>query len=221
MGGLNMPAKYSVKEIFLSVQGEGAQTGRPSVFVRFAGCNLWTGRENDRASAVCKFCDTEFVGTDGIGGGVFDTPDALAQEAMSYWPLNQGQPIGDPWVICTGGEPLLQLNSNLIEAFHKAGFKVAVETNGTIKAPEGIDWLCVSPKADAALVQQSGDELKLVYPQKENSPADFAELSFKQFSLQPLDDPQRDEHRQAAFEYCMQNPKWRLSLQTHKWLGVR
>jgi 7-carboxy-7-deazaguanine synthase (Cx14CxxC type) len=213
--------KYSVKEIFLSVQGEGAQTGRPSIFVRFAGCNLWTGREKDRAKAVCKFCDTEFVGTDGIGGGVFDTPDALAAETLSYWPTQGGNLVGEPWVICTGGEPLLQLDERLIDAFHAAGFKIAVETNGTIKAPEGIDWLCVSPKADAQLVQRSGDELKLVYPQKENSPADFAGLDFKRFSLQPLDDQQGKAHRQAAFEYCMQHPNWRLSLQTHKWLGVR
>jgi len=152
---------------------------------------------------------------------VFDTPEALAAETLTYWPMNGGAPIGEPWVICTGGEPLLQLDERLIEEFHKTGFKIAVETNGTIKAPKDIDWLCVSPKADAALVQKSGDELKLVYPQKENSPADFAELDFLRFSLQPLDDPQGEQHRQAAFEYCMQNPKWRLSLQTHKWLGVR
>ncbi|RZV41914.1 MAG: 7-carboxy-7-deazaguanine synthase [Acidimicrobiales bacterium] len=213
--------KYSVKEIFLSVQGEGAQTGRPSVFVRFAGCNLWSGREKDRASAVCKFCDTEFVGTDGVGGGVFTTPEDLANEAMSYWPKRDGKPIGEPWVICTGGEPLLQLDAHLIAALHGAGFNIAVETNGTIEAPGGIDWLCVSPKANAELLQRSGDELKLVYPQKENSPPDFAELDFKRFSLQPLDDQRGDQHRQAAFEYCMQNPQWRLSLQTHKWLGVR
>ena len=213
--------KYSVKEIFLSVQGEGAQTGRPSIFVRFAGCNLWTGREKDRVNAVCKFCDTEFVGTDGIGGGVFASPEALAKETLSYWPTENGKLIGEPWVICTGGEPLLQLDSRLIDSFHRAGFKIAVETNGTITAPEGIDWLCVSPKANAELVQRSGDELKLVYPQIENSPADFAALEFKRFSLQPLDDPRGEAHRQAAFEYCMQNPHWRLSLQTHKWLGVR
>lgn len=213
--------KYSVKEIFLSVQGEGAQTGRPSVFVRFAGCNLWTGREKDRAKAVCKFCDTEFVGTDGIGGGVFGTPEAVAAETLSYWPMKDGEPIGEPWVICTGGEPLLQLDQLLIAAFHKVGFKIAVETNGTITAPDDIDWLCVSPKADAKLVQRTGDELKLVYPQKKNNPADFAGLDFRRFSLQPLDDPQGEAHRQATFAYCMQNPKWRLSLQTHKYLGVR
>ena len=213
--------KYSVKEIFLSVQGEGAQTGRPSIFVRFSGCNLWTGREKDRAGAVCKFCDTEFVGTDGVGGGVFDTPKDLVTEVSTYWPQKDGNPIGEPWVICTGGEPLLQLNSPLIDAFHTAGFKIAVETNGTIKAPEGIDWLCVSPKANAKLVQISGDELKLVYPQIENRPEDFEKLEFKRFSLQPLDDVDGKAHRQAAFEYCMRNPKWRLSLQTHKWLGVR
>jgi 7-carboxy-7-deazaguanine synthase (Cx14CxxC type) len=213
--------KYSVKEIFLSVQGEGAQTGRPSVFIRFAGCNLWTGREKDRANAVCKFCDTDFVGTNGKGGGVFDTPEDLAAEAMSYWPQKDGQPVGEPWVICTGGEPLLQLDASLIAALHDIGYKIAVETNGTIKAPDGIDWLCVSPKANAELVQTHGDELKLVYPQIENQPKDFETLSFTRFSLQPLDDPQGEAHQQAAFDFCMANPKWRLSLQTHKWLGIR
>jgi len=213
--------KYSVKEIFLSIQGEGAQTGRPSVFIRFAGCNLWSGREQDRASAVCKFCDTEFVGTDGIGGGVFDTPEALAQNAMSYWPINDGIQVGDPWVICTGGEPLLQLDERLVDALHDVGFKISVETNGTLEAPAGIDWLCVSPKANAKLAQKSGDELKLVFPQAENRPKDFEELDFKIFSLQPLDDVDGVAHRKAAFEFCMNNPKWRLSLQTHKWLGVR
>lgn len=212
---------YSVKEIFFSVQGEGAQTGRPSVFVRFSGCNLWTGREQDRVKAVCKFCDTDFVGTDGVGGGAFKTASDLAAEAFSYWPLQDGNAVGEPWVICTGGEPLLQLDSALIMAFHAVGYKIAVETNGTIAAPIGIDWLCVSPKADAELVQNSGDELKLVYPQMENKPADFEGLDFKRFSLQPLDDPHGEAHRKAAFEYCMGNPKWRLSLQTHKWLGVR
>jgi 7-carboxy-7-deazaguanine synthase (Cx14CxxC type) len=162
-----------------------------------------------------------FVGTDGIGGGVFSTAKALADNAMSHWPHEDGKPVGDPWVICTGGEPLLQLNDQLVDALHNAGFKISVETNGTIKAPAGIDWLCVSPKADAPLVQKSGEELKLVYPQVENQPSDFENLDFKSFSLQPLDDPDGAKHRKAAFEYCMQNPNWRLSLQTHKWLGVR
>lgn len=212
---------YMVKEIFLSVQGEGAHTGRPSLFIRFAGCNLWSGREKDRARAVCKFCDTEFVGTDGPGGGQFKTAKVLAQKVKTCWPKGQG----DPWVICTGGEPLLQLDTLLIAMLHETGFKIAVETNGTIKAPDGIDWLCVSPKADAKLIQTSGDELKLVYPQVENRPEDFENLEFKLFSLQPLEDRLSKEkstaNTRAAFTYCMMHPKWRLSLQTHKWLGVR
>lgn len=222
---------YSVKEIFLSIQGEGFHTGRPSVFLRFAGCNLWSGREQDRASAVCKFCDTEFVGTDGLGGGQFKTADALAKEVWSYWPVSGepdiGEPnIGEPWVICTGGEPLLQLDAELINALHKVGFKIGVESNGTIKAPPGIDWLCISPKADAKLRQKNGDELKLVFPQAENKPENFEHLDFKVFSLQPLDtrfgDTEKgDLHKQAAFNYCIRHPKWRLSLQTHKYLGVR
>lgn len=212
---------YSVKEIFLSIQGEGYHTGRPSVFLRFAGCNLWSGREQDRATAVCKFCDTEFVGMDGLGGGQFKTAAALAKEVRSYWPGG-----GDPWVICTGGEPLLQLDAELIDALHVAGFKIGVESNGTIKAPKNIDWLCISPKANADLLQTSGDELKLVYPQDENQAEDFANLDFKVFSLQPLEDQnsakeKSDLHQQAAFKYCIENPKWRLSLQTHKYLGVR
>ncbi len=224
---------YSVKEMFLSMQGEGAHTGRVSVFIRFSGCNLWSGREKDRAKAVCKFCDTEFVGTDGDGGGQFKTAALLAKEAQSYWP---GQD-GDKWVICTGGEPLLQLDTALINALKAAGFKIAVETNGTLQAPSGIDWLCVSPKANAKLRQACGDELKLVYPQIENKPEDFANLDFMVFSLQPLDNnkdgdkdgktiSEKDDkkargHEQAAFNYCLENPKWRLSLQTHKYLGVR
>jgi 7-carboxy-7-deazaguanine synthase (Cx14CxxC type) len=206
---------YSVKEIYLTVQGEGAQTGMPAVFLRFAGCNLWSGLERDRAKAVCKFCDTEFVGTDGPGGGKFKTANDLAMEAKSHWPGG-----GQPWVVCTGGEPLLQLDAALIDALHEAGFKIAVETNGTVKAPDGIDWLCISPKADAKLVQKFGDELKLVYPQRENSPEQFEGLDFTYHSLQPLDDKKRAAHMQAAFEYCLKNPKWRLSVQTHKWLGV-
>jgi len=215
---------YSVKEIFLSIQGEGAHTGRQSVFLRFAGCNLWSGREKDRASAVCKFCDTEFVGMDGLGGGQFKTADALAGEVMSYWPSHHHG--GQPWVICTGGEPLLQLDVVLIKALHKVGFKIGVESNGTIKAPKGIDWLCISPKADAELLQRTGDELKLVYPQVENKPEDFEHLEFNIFSLQPRDDSylgnkKSGTHERAAFDFCIANPKWRLSLQTHKYLGVR
>jgi len=206
---------YSVKECYLTVQGEGGQTGLPAVFLRFAGCNLWSGLERDRAGAVCTFCDTDFVGTDGPGGGKFKSAKALADHVKLFWPGG-----GQPWVVCTGGEPLLQIDAPLIEAFHAAGFKIAVETNGTIAAPEGIDWICVSPKADAALVQKSGQELKLVYPQAENRPEDFADLEFDMFSLQPLDDKEKAAHEQAAYEYCLKHPKWRLSLQTHKYIGV-
>lgn len=211
---------FSVKEMFLSVQGEGVHTGRPSVFCRFSGCNLWTGREQDRAKAICKFCDTEFVGTDGLGGGQFQTASELASAARAFW-IGQGE----PWIICTGGEPLLQLDAGLIAAFKAAGFKVAIETNGTIKAPADIDWICVSPKADAPLVQRSGDELKLVYPQDENHPGEFTDLDFTHFALQPKeligDEEASRANRDAAFEYCLKHPRWRLSLQTHKWLGVR
>ncbi|MEE9271726.1 MAG: 7-carboxy-7-deazaguanine synthase [Robiginitomaculum sp.] len=207
---------YSVKEMFLSVQGEGAHTGRPCVFLRFAGCNLWSGREKDRAGAVCKFCDTKFVGVDGLGGGQYNTAEVLAKEVSTYWPNNGGE----KWVTCTGGEPLLQLDDTLVKALHNEGFKIAVETNGTLAAPAHIDWLCVSPKADAALVQAQGDELKLVYPQAENSPEDFKRLEFKVFSLQPLDN-KSGAHEAVTFQYCIANPQWRLSLQTHKYLGVR
>lgn len=211
---------YSVKEIYLTVQGEGVQTGMPAVFLRFAGCNLWSGLERDRAKAVCRFCDTDFVGIDGLGGGKFRTADELAKTAIGHWPGG-----GQPWVICTGGEPLLQLDAKLINALHDAGFKVAVETNGTIKAPENIDWICVSPKADTELIQTSGHELKLVFPQTENKPENFDHLAFEYFSLQPRDDSymgdtKKTAHMKAAFEYCIRNPKWRLSVQTHKWLGV-
>ncbi|HFB54995.1 MAG TPA: 7-carboxy-7-deazaguanine synthase [Hellea balneolensis] len=218
---------YSVKETFLSVQGEGAHTGRVSVFVRFTGCNLWSGREVDRAKAVCRFCDTEFVGMDSRGGGQFETASELAKMAFSYWPKDQGE----PWVICTGGEPLLQLDNQLIEALHAVGFNIAVESNGTLEAPAGIDWLCISPKAGAPLAQKSGDELKLVYPQDENRPEDFAQLAFRRFSLQPLEErsngnshereQKNSAHMHAAFKYCLEHPKWQLSLQTHKWIGVR
>ena len=209
---------YSVKECYLTIQGEGVQTGRPAVFLRFAGCNLWSGREQDRLSAVCKFCDTDFVGTDGPGGGKFGTVAALADHVASFWP--EGDVSGERWVVCTGGEPLLQLDADLIAALHDARFKIAVESNGTIKAPEGIDWLTVSPKANAVLAQTSGHELKLVYPQVENQPTDFERLDFDNFSLQPLDNEKQAENAQAAFEYCLANPRWRLSVQTHKWLGV-
>ncbi|MGJ8562646.1 MAG: 7-carboxy-7-deazaguanine synthase [Alphaproteobacteria bacterium] len=215
---------YAVKEIYLTVQGEGVQTGMPAVFMRFAGCNLWSGLERDRASAVCSFCDTDFIGVDGPGGGKFKTADDLANEVASHWPGG-----GQPWVVCTGGEPLLQLDLPLIEAFHARGIKIAVESNGTIEAPEGIDWLCVSPKANAPLAQTSGHELKLVFPQAENHPREFGHLDFEYFSLQPRDDsylgikkPVQEgiSHEQAAFNYCLAHPKWRLSVQTHKWIGV-
>ncbi|WP_421790679.1 7-carboxy-7-deazaguanine synthase [Hyphobacterium sp.] len=206
---------YAVKEIFLTVQGEGGQAGRPAVFCRFAGCNLWSGLERDRASAVCNFCDTEFVGTDGPGGGKFKTAEALAMAVAEKWPGG-----GKPLVVCTGGEPLLQLDDPLIAAFKAQGFDIAVETNGTIAAPAGIDWLTVSPKANAELAQLSGDELKLVFPQPEHDPAQFEHLKFKRFSLQPMDGPRQMENATKAFEYCLAHPKWSLSLQTHKWIGA-
>ena len=206
---------YAVKEIYLTVQGEGAQAGRVAVFLRFAGCNLWSGREQDRAKAVCSFCDTDFVGTDGENGGRY-TADELADMCARLWP----QTPGLRWVVCTGGEPLLQLDRPLIAALKARGFHIAVETNGTIKAPEGIDWVCVSPKADAALVQTSGHELKLVYPQTENRPEQFAHLDFEHFFLQPLDNAEQAANTEAAFRYCLSHPQWRLSVQSHKYIGV-
>ena len=207
---------YAVKEIFYTLQGEGAQAGRPAVFCRFAGCNLWSGREEDRAQAVCRFCDTDFVGTDGTAGGKYADAADLAAVIARHWPGGEGA-----FVVCTGGEPLLQLDSALIAALHGHGFEVAVETNGTIPAPAGIDWLCVSPKAGAVLAQRSGDELKLVYPQPDALPERFAALAFTHFLLQPMDGPRRDEHTRAALAYCLAHPRWRLSLQTHKMLGIR
>ena len=211
---------YSVKEMYYTLQGEGAQTGRPAVFLRFAGCNLWSGREAHRADAICRFCDTEFVGTDGPGGGKFETAAVLADAVRRQWP--EADVATRPYVVCTGGEPLLQLDEAAIAALHEAGFEVGVETNGTVAAPSGIDWLCVSPKGNAELVQQRGNELKLVYPQVEAAaqPAIFAGLPFEHFFLQPLDDPQREENTQAAIAYCLEHPRWRLSLQTHKYLGI-
>ena len=207
---------YAVKEIFYTLQGEGTHAGRPAVFCRFAGCNLWSGREEDRAEAVCRFCDTEFVGTDGTAGGRYRGADELAEVIARHWPGG-----GKPFVVCTGGEPLLQLDAALITALHAQGFEIAVETNGTIAAPPGIDWICVSPKAGAPLVQRTGDELKLVYPQPGALPERFAELAFRNFLLQPMDGPQRDEHTRQALAYCLAHPRWRLSLQTHKMLGIR
>lgn len=209
---------YSVKETFLTVQGEGGQAGRPAVFLRFAGCNLWSGREQDRASAVCSFCDTEFVGTDGDGGGKFADAGGLADHVASLWIGRDGDPR---LVVCTGGEPLLQLDTALIAALHAREFDIAVETNGTIAAPAGIDWVCVSPKAAAPVVQTSGQELKLVYPQPLALPQRFEGLDFERFWLQPMDGPDQAANTAAALDYCLRNPKWRLSVQTHKYIGVR
>jgi 7-carboxy-7-deazaguanine synthase len=208
---------YSVKEIFYTLQGEGANTGRPAVFCRFAGCNLWTGREADRASAICDFCDTDFVGV-GPDGGKFETAEALAAAVASRWPSG-GE--GKRFVVCTGGEPLLQLDLAAIEALHARGFFVAVETNGTIEPPAGLDWICVSPKARAPLVLRHGHELKLVFPQVDLDPAAVEALAFGEFFLQPMDGPAILENTQAALAYCLAHPRWRLSLQTHKVLQIR
>jgi 7-carboxy-7-deazaguanine synthase (Cx14CxxC type) len=211
---------YAVKEAYYTLQGEGAQTGRAAVFLRFAGCNLWSGLERDRASAVCDFCDTDFVGTDGENGGKFNDAEALAAHVERIWRAKAGG--GVPYVVCTGGEPLLQLDDALIAALKQAEFEIGVETNGTLAAPDGIDWICVSPKANAELVQQYGQELKLVYPQTapEAQPERFAALDFSHFFLQPKDDPEQAHNIEAAAAYCMKNPKWRLSLQTHKLIGL-
>ena len=208
---------YSVKEIFFTLQGEGAQTGRPSVFLRFTGCNLWSGLERDRDTAVCRFCDTDFVGTDGPGGGKFKNAQDLAASVASHWPDDARS---QPFVVCTGGEPLLQLDGPLIAALHDIGFEVAVETNGTIEAPPGIDWLCVSPKAGADLVQKTGNELKLVYPQDGLRPGDCDALDFENFYLQPMDGTDAEAHKRNAIDYCLRNDRWRLSQQTHKILGI-
>ena len=208
---------YTVKEIFYTLQGEGAQAGRPAVFCRFSGCNLWTGREADRATATCTFCDTDFVGV-GPDGGKFATPEALAEAVASRWPTGAG---GRPYVVCTGGEPLLQLDAPAVAALHARGFDVAVETNGTQPVPAGIDWVCVSPKADAALVVTGGDELKLVYPQELAPPERFTGLEFSHFLLQPMDGPRLTANTEEAIAYCLANPRWRLSVQTHKVIGVR
>ncbi len=210
---------YSVKEIFYTLQGEGANAGRAAVFCRFAGCNLWTGRESDRARAVCRFCDTEFVGTDGPGGGRFATPDALADAVQAAWP-SPADPSAKRLVVCTGGEPLLQLDDAAIRALHARGFEVAVETNGTLAPPAGLDWICVSPKAEAPLVLTRGDELKLVFPQTGGDPARYRGLSFRHFFLQPMDGPERERNTALALQYCLTHPEWRLSLQTHKMLGI-
>ena len=210
---------YAVKEIFYTLQGEGAQTGRAAVFCRFAGCNLWSGREQDRAAAVCRFCDTDFVGVEGPDGGRFADAEELAERIDETWRAVSS--AGRKFVVCTGGEPLLQLDRAVIDALHAREFEVAVETNGTIAAPPGIDWLCVSPKARAELVQRSGDELKLFFPQAGARPESYAGLGFRHFFLQPMDGPLRQANTEQALSYCLDNPAWRLSLQTHKFVGIR
>jgi len=208
---------YSVKEIYYTLQGEGAQTGRAAVFLRFAGCNLWTGLERDRASAMCQFCDTDFVGTDGVNGGKFTTAAALADAVVAQWRAGERS---KPYVVCTGGEPLLQVDEALIAALHARGFEIGVETNGTQLPPPGLDWICVSPKANAELVLRQGSELKLIYPQVGGEPEKYAGLVFDHFFLQPMDSPARAANTQAATEYCLAHPQWRLSLQTHKLIGI-
>jgi 7-carboxy-7-deazaguanine synthase len=207
---------YKVKEIYYTLQGEGAQTGRPAVFMRFTGCNLWSGREEDRADAICAFCDTDFVGMDGINGGKY-TAEALASKVASLWPGKEGK----PYVVCTGGEPLLQLDQPLIDAFHEQGFEIAIETNGTLPVPKDIDWVCVSPKANTDIVVRNGDELKLVVRQHNWPPELFADWAFTHFYLQPMDGPQVNEHTAWAIDYCLQHPQWKLSIQTHKLIGIR
>ena len=208
---------YAVKEIFYTLQGEGAQAGRAAIFCRFAGCNLWSGRESDRAAAICKFCDTDFVDVNGPGGGRFKTADDLVDAITDKWPSGHEE---RRFVVCTGGEPLLQLDPALIDALHARHFEIAVETNGTIPAPAGIDWICVSPKLGSTLVQKSGDELKLVFPQIGGDPMQFEQLEFRHFFVQPMDGPKRALHTELAVRFCMEHPRWRLSLQTHKYLGI-
>ena len=206
---------YKIKEIYYTIQGEGFHTGRSAVFCRFSGCNLWTGREKDRDKAVCKFCDTDFWGTDGLNGGKYSA-DVLTQKILSLWP-DKSIPC---FVVCTGGEPALQIDDHLVSTFHRSGIEMAIETNGTVPLANGIDWVCVSPKADTDIVVQSGDELKLVYPQQENQPEDFLHLKFSHFYLQPLDDPNRAVNTQKTIDYCLKHPQWKLSVQTHKYLGI-
>ena len=208
---------YSVKEIFYTLQGEGAQTGRPAVFCRFSGCNLWSGRENDRPSAICRFCDTDFVGVDGPGGNRFSNASSLADAIAGQWPHRSE---ANRFVVCTGGEPLLQLDQTVIDALHDHQFEIAIETNGTLQVPNGVDWVCVSPKAHAELIVHSGDELKLVYPQEGAEPDRYRALAFQHFYLQPMDGPARKSNTQLALQYCLAHPQWKLSLQTHKQLGI-
>ena len=210
---------YAVKEIFYTLQGEGAQSGRAAVFCRFVGCNLWSGHEKDRTGAICKFCDTDFLGTDGPDGGKFDTEAGLADRIEQTWQPTSTS--GKKFVVFTGGEPLLQLDRPLIDTLHTRGFEIAVETNGTVAAPSGLDWICVSPKAGAKLIQNTGDELKLVFPQTGAPPEEFQGLAFRHFFLQPMDGPHRHANTDQALRYCLGNPVWRLSLQTHKFVGIR
>lgn len=206
---------YKIKEIYYTIQGEGFHTGRPAIFCRFAGCNLWTGREEDREKAVCKFCDTDFWGTDGVNGGKY-TAEALLAKLLSLWPVTDEL----PFIVCTGGEPALQIDQTLVDILHKNQFEIAIETNGTVALVDGIDWICVSPKADTQIIVTKGNELKLVYPQKENRPENYAHLDFENFYLQPLDDAAQSENTMACIDFCMKNPKWKLSVQTHKFLGI-
>ncbi len=208
---------YKIKELFYTLQGEGAHAGRPAIFCRFTGCNLWSGREEDRAKAICQFCDTDFLGMDGENGGKYETAEALAKKAISLWP-KEGD--GKPYIVCTGGEPLLQLDQELVDAFHAQGIEVAIETNGTLLPPDGIDWICVSPKAGAELKLKQGNELKLVFPQPGAEPELFENLDFEQFFLQPMDGLLIEINTQLTLEYCLKHPKWHMSVQTHKWLGI-
>jgi len=212
---------YAVKEIFYTLQGEGANAGRAAVFCRFAGCNLWTGREEDRARAVCQFCDTDFVGTDGTRGGKYRTAEELAEVVASEWPQGAAAVGSKPLVVCTGGEPLLQLDAPLIAALHARGFEIAIETNGTIAVPDGIDWICVSPKMGAELIVTKGDELKVVMPQAGQDFAAYEQLDFRYFMVQAMDGPLARQNTAAAVDFCQRHPRWRLSLQTHKLLGIR
>ncbi|WP_024875948.1 7-carboxy-7-deazaguanine synthase [Saccharomonospora piscinae] len=211
---------YQVKEVFYTLQGEGSHAGRSAVFCRFAACNLWSGRESSRASAICQFCDTDFIGTDGPGGGTFRTASGLVEAISAAW-QGSTHPRARKFVVCTGGEPLLQLDTELVDGLHEAGFEVAVETNGTQPAPAGLDWICVSPKANADLVLTSGNELKLVFPQEGADPSRYEDLDFPSLLLQPMDGPNVADHTKQAIEYCLEHPQWRLSLQTHKFIGVR
>ncbi len=209
---------YSVKEIYSTIQGEGLHTGRPSVFLRFSGCNLWSGREEDRKKSICDFCDTDFLGTDGENGDKYGSPEELAQIVGKLWIKNS---TARPFVVCTGGEPLLQLDQPLIQALHRFGFEIAVETNGTLKVPTDIDWITVSPKANAEIVQKKGDELKFVFPQEDLDPRQFDGLDFGHFFIQPMDGPDLEHNTALATEFCRNNPIWRLSIQMHKVIGVR